>query len=1070
MTVTAENVYSGPFYPNGVTTVFPFTFEVSGEDEVVVEIADVTVASSLYFVTLNDNGTGSVTFYVAPTGANLYLLSDPAFGQEAQFQNQGPYFQKTVENALDRLAQGALWLRDRSNRAIVAPIGEALSALPALASRKGKYLMFDAVTGHPKMDDPQNFAAPASAQADRSENEADRALTFANSASAAVIAAAIGAGVFNDAAAGLAATAEGGTFRAYTGTGVGFFRKTAGLAVLLKEIYQGLPSLPSRLALELTTPDDAILAVQLQGYDEPGDGGDAIYRRVPYEPLTERGKIQDDGGDWWELVPCDVLRLKQFGGVEGTDITDALKYMIHFGLYGRAINVGSEAVPVWSHKNAWPVDMLIDVAEGTISQQIQIGYGDAYKGGRLFGMGTPYRGNSDVHMGTALYSTVTTTSTFNVQGTRNGAIGNFALIGPAFELLKAQFLTPIFVDETTAPLDESWWDDHFRSLGMEPNKRYNPVAGITVDLYRTTSGTATAVAALLANTPYKRGDIMFRSGNVYIAKNDGTSVSVGTFTPAGTSDVVHGDITWRYLGVYNSGNASQFQAPVLPAYPAWLGSSPGFGANQSGVLKRHDMIVSGFEYAFAVQPCDYDGNGDWMPNLGFFDIEYCKMGIGVGNSQARLIDAGRCRFRYAHTLMNSTRLGQRAGNLGGHHANIGVAAFAVQLFEFGSLSTRPVVLTGVEAEAIHMIGTLTGSISTGESLLKIEGTINYRHTAARGVPRYVLKGTTRALIEISGDMDSMDFCAFEPNNVDVSGLTVKRSSNAAAVTKQYHRRALNACRHIGLGPLSDMTLEGLGNQPFDLDLADLGSFGVVGKGRNTARNITLPTRLRRGFTANGFEWTKGGELVKTQGAGSHADATYDAVTGVLTFTNVDLTNYDRGMREGYLPGSIVRIDGMGFFIFSADLGTKVTKAKIASNYYDAGADNFAMLKSYTNAALQALSWYYEPSGFYSPKIPLFGKFTSGSADITALVGQGLSSASPPADAAALAAATGVTALDNIADECLSEDPLDGSTGCKINALAVGPLKFTLDATADATTESLRLPLFIRAAPANEATP
>lgn len=125
MTVVSESVVEGPFYPNGVTVTFPFTFEVSDTDEISATLDGVAIDSADYDVTLNDDGTGSVTFFTAPAGDGatneLYLFSDPDFTQQTTLQNQGPYFQSTLEAIVDHLAICALWLRDRVTRSFIIP-------------------------------------------------------------------------------------------------------------------------------------------------------------------------------------------------------------------------------------------------------------------------------------------------------------------------------------------------------------------------------------------------------------------------------------------------------------------------------------------------------------------------------------------------------------------------------------------------------------------------------------------------------------------------------------------------------------------------------------------------------------------------------------------------------------------------------------------------------------------------------------------------------------------------------------------------------------------------------------
>lgn len=148
MTVTATTVVSDPLYPNGVNKVFPFSFEVVDEWEVGATLDGVALDPALYTVTLDDNGSGSVTFFTAPAGDGatnvLLLYSDPRWTQGASLKNQGPYFQAAIETVLDRLAIRLLWLRDRVSRSLRVPVGETLGELPSLAQRIGKYFAFDA--------------------------------------------------------------------------------------------------------------------------------------------------------------------------------------------------------------------------------------------------------------------------------------------------------------------------------------------------------------------------------------------------------------------------------------------------------------------------------------------------------------------------------------------------------------------------------------------------------------------------------------------------------------------------------------------------------------------------------------------------------------------------------------------------------------------------------------------------------------------------------------------------------------------------------------------------------------
>lgn len=151
MTVTAQSTLAGPFVPNGVTTAFPFTFKAASTSEVAVLrlLSGVwsVVDPSLYSVSLGTAEGGTVTLAAAPALASgdLYIVSDPSFAQEVSFGAEGPFTPRSLNGALDKAAIRDLVLKDRTDRSIRAPRGEAMDDLPSAVTRAGKFLAFDSV-------------------------------------------------------------------------------------------------------------------------------------------------------------------------------------------------------------------------------------------------------------------------------------------------------------------------------------------------------------------------------------------------------------------------------------------------------------------------------------------------------------------------------------------------------------------------------------------------------------------------------------------------------------------------------------------------------------------------------------------------------------------------------------------------------------------------------------------------------------------------------------------------------------------------------------------------------------
>lgn len=168
MTISSETRKTELFVGNGVTVAFPFVFKVFAENDVIVvrSVADTGVETVLdlttdYTVALNgeqdSNPGGVVTLLVAPTAAQrLIIASDLEFLQPVDLKNQGAYYPKVLSDALDRVTILTQQLAEVVGRTMRGPISDAgATTLPPRATRKGKVLAFDEVTGDP-LEGPAN--------------------------------------------------------------------------------------------------------------------------------------------------------------------------------------------------------------------------------------------------------------------------------------------------------------------------------------------------------------------------------------------------------------------------------------------------------------------------------------------------------------------------------------------------------------------------------------------------------------------------------------------------------------------------------------------------------------------------------------------------------------------------------------------------------------------------------------------------------------------------------------------------------------------------------------------------
>ncbi len=125
MTISTDIASTGPYTPNGVTTVFAFDFQAGSATEVGVIVGDAVLDSDDYTVTLEADRTGSVTISPAldAIDGNIYIFSEPLFEQSADFQRFGPYFPDTLNPHLDHAAIRDIYLKDQATRSIKAPVG-----------------------------------------------------------------------------------------------------------------------------------------------------------------------------------------------------------------------------------------------------------------------------------------------------------------------------------------------------------------------------------------------------------------------------------------------------------------------------------------------------------------------------------------------------------------------------------------------------------------------------------------------------------------------------------------------------------------------------------------------------------------------------------------------------------------------------------------------------------------------------------------------------------------------------------------------------------------------------------
>lgn len=148
--VTRRIVYSG----SAGVGPYSFAFEVLEQTDIAVyKNTSLLTLTTDYTVTINVDGTGSVTLVVAATGSDqITIVGDRAVARSTDFVTGGDLFANSLNDEFDSLVIFTQQVKETADRGLKAAITDPTDVnmtLPDKANRKGKVLAFDSTTGDP---------------------------------------------------------------------------------------------------------------------------------------------------------------------------------------------------------------------------------------------------------------------------------------------------------------------------------------------------------------------------------------------------------------------------------------------------------------------------------------------------------------------------------------------------------------------------------------------------------------------------------------------------------------------------------------------------------------------------------------------------------------------------------------------------------------------------------------------------------------------------------------------------------------------------------------------------------
>jgi len=172
--VTRRVVYSG----SAGTGPYSFSFEIlENTDIAVYKNTTLLTLTTNYSVSINSNGTGSVTLVSAATGTDtITLVGNRSIERATDFVTGGDLFANSLNDEFDSLVIFSQQIKEEASRGLKAPITDPTDVnmvLPVKASRKGKVLAFDSTTGDPVAGPALDSMTTVIAQSDNINTVAD---------------------------------------------------------------------------------------------------------------------------------------------------------------------------------------------------------------------------------------------------------------------------------------------------------------------------------------------------------------------------------------------------------------------------------------------------------------------------------------------------------------------------------------------------------------------------------------------------------------------------------------------------------------------------------------------------------------------------------------------------------------------------------------------------------------------------------------------------------------------------------------------------------------------------------
>jgi len=146
MTVSSEVSVAGPFYGNGTTTTFPYSFKILDAKHIRAvlisasgDVSDLSLDNGDYNVTGVGSETGGDVIKMTPllSGQTLTLVRRLPLTQETSLENQGAYYPEVVERRLDQMVMQIQSVKETTERSLTVEPGQEKPSMTQIAAAQG---------------------------------------------------------------------------------------------------------------------------------------------------------------------------------------------------------------------------------------------------------------------------------------------------------------------------------------------------------------------------------------------------------------------------------------------------------------------------------------------------------------------------------------------------------------------------------------------------------------------------------------------------------------------------------------------------------------------------------------------------------------------------------------------------------------------------------------------------------------------------------------------------------------------------------------------------------------------